>query len=1015
MLHVRSHYSLLTGATPLERLVARARELELPALALTDDDNLYGAAFFLDAAARAGLRAVVGAQVDDGATRALLLPRTSRGFAHLCRVLSRRHLDPAFLLVDALRDAHEGLFLLTEDAALARAAREFWEPGALALELVRPGRTAPHEVALARAARELDLPLVASGDVHFATAEEQPLHRALVAIREGKTLADELPLAHPGQHLRSVAGLERLFADRPDAVRNALAVLEECVPPTVPDRPVFPRFPLPEGVEAAARLRALCREGVPRRYDRPPPGLAARLERELDLIVRLGYADYFLVVHDIVAHSRARGVPVAGRGSGASSLVAYLLRITNVDPLRYRLQFERFLNEGRVDCPDLDVDFCWRIRDDILAYVFAKWGEDHAAMVSTHITLQPRSAFRESAKVHGLSEEEITRLKERLPATIDERLDAPLPKNLPIDEERLRAILATARALLGFPRHLSVHPGGVVITPDPIDLHAPLQRAAKGVVVTHFEKDSVEKMGLVKLDLLGNRALSTIRETLDLVERRHGARPDVERIAPDDPATVRLLRRGDTIGVNQLESPAMRHLLLMLQPADAERVMQALALIRPGAAAIGMKEAFVRRARGLEPPRCAHPRLEPVLGDTYGVMLYEDDALLVAAAMGGMPLAEADRFRRAIAKARTDDERLALSDRFLDACRRNGVPPAAAAEQWLHMAKFNSYSFCKAHAASYGVLAWAAAWLKAHRPLEFWVAALNNNQGMYDPSVYVEEAKRAGIGVRLPCVNASGDEFTVEPGAIRIGLGRVRELSERARAALFRERERGRFASLQDLIARVPALEQGEVQNLVRCGALDGTGRPRPELLLELRLVWNAARRARGTRSLAPDALASPRLPALRAPTEEERLRDELELLGLNVHAHLMTFFRPGLRVPGLQDSRQVPSHVGRSIRLAGMLDALRITETDRGDSMEFLTLEDEHGVFEVTMFPDAFRRFSAEVRTWGPYLVEGKVEDQHGSLTITLGRIAPIGGQAPFRPPKRGLTSFLDGCGGRR
>jgi DNA polymerase III alpha subunit len=736
--------------------------------------------------------------------------------------------------------------------------------------------------------------------VYFARPGDWKVHKLLSAIRQNTLW----------EHVEGLAPPDAFLTYDPDEFEADWEFL--------PAPKVFPKFP--------GDLRDLCRRGLAWRYPSNPP--VERLHRELEVIEKLGYADYFLVVHDIVRHSREKGVPVAGRGSGASSVVAYCLGITNVDPIEFDLPFERFLHEGRRDYPDLDVDFCWRIRDDILEYVFARFPD--AAMVSTHITFQHRSAFREAAKAFGFSDDQVTALQRG-------RVSVP---ELP----RLRA---AAQAILGFPRHLSVHPGGVVLRPDGV---APMQPAEKGVIVTQYDKDSVEEAGLVKIDLLGNRALSTIRETVDVVERTAGRRIDVERL-PVDPETVALLREGRTLGCNQLESPAMRALLRMTRPADAKGVMQALALIRPGAASGGMKEKFVRRVRGLEPSPGG------LLADTHGVMLYEDDAMIVASALAGLTLPEGDRFRRRVQKARTDEERLAISREFLARC----PDPEVAKGFWVQMAKFNEFSFCRAHAASYGVLAWASAWLAAHHPVAHWVGALNNNQGLYDARVYLEQAKREGIRVLLPCVRKSGVEFREEQGAIRVGLGRIRELEQREIDAIFEGRP---FESLGDFLARTH-LSKPSIRNLVLCGALDWTGIPRPRMLM---------RALSGLRE-------SPPVPDF---SEEEKFARELEILGLSARRHILSYLAPPREV----DSRSLPERVGRRVTILGIMATARVTVTAREEPMEFLTLEDEHGIFEVVLFPKVFRRCRPLVGTLGPYEVTGRVERKYDVLALNAERV---------------------------
>jgi DNA polymerase-3 subunit alpha/error-prone DNA polymerase len=772
------------------------------------------------------------------------------------------------------------------------------------------------------------LPAVDPVDVWFVEAKEWRVHRLLSAIRENTLVARVGGLASPEAVLRPGLPVDERFVDSCDGDYF------------LPAPKVFPKD---QG--GPERLRALCEKGAAWRYPDGPP--RERLERELGLIGRLGFADYFLVVHDIVRHSRERGLPVAGRGSGASSVVAYVLGITNVCPVAFGLPFERFLHEGRADYPDIDVDFSWRVRDEVLAHVFRTWKD--AAMVSTHITFQERSAFREAAKAFGYSDEQVSAMQRR--------------RVRPPDYGRIEA---AAAALLGRPRHLSVHPGGVVLGPDGV---APMELAEKGVVVTQFDKDTVEQAGLVKIDLLGNRALSTIRETVEIVERTTGTRIDVERLPVDEP-TARLLREARTLGANQLESPAMRSLLRMMQPGDARGLMKALALIRPGAASLGMKETFIRRVRGLEP---TPPR--GLLPDTHEVMLYEDDAMVVASALTGRSLAEGDRFRRRVQKLRTDEERLAVSREFLDAAVRHGTPLETAKELWIQMAKFNEFSFCRAHAASYGVLAWASAWLKAHHPVAHWVAALNNNQGLYDARVYLEEAKREGVRVLLPCVRRSGVEFTEESGAIRVGLGRISGIEAREIESILAARP---FESLHDFLARTK-VSKPTLRNLVLSGALDWTGLPRPQVLM--------AARAKGEK-----------VPPIPDFPEEQKFAHELEILGLSARKHILSY----LAGPRDFDTRGLAGAVGRRVRLVGILATARISVTARDEPMEFVTLEDEHGLFEAVLFPQVFRRFKLYLGTLGPYEVTGKVERRYDAVAVTADRIErlpagraalPIGG----------------------
>ncbi len=982
---VRSGYSLVCGTAMPDRLISRACELGHRYLALTDVNGLYGATGFCKLAAESDLNPIIGAQLQEQDVSAVALVASETGYEHLCRIITRIHHRKestpnqqmvSFPLVSDIAELSEGLHVIVEDGSLARLLveggidrRRIWmgiDPATQSLSHLRR---------LVGCSRDLHLPLLGMGKALLVEKGDYELGRLLAAIRCGRTYDDPAPgdLPHPNAYLRGGKQLNRELSDFPEAIRNNQRLSEECSSfRLLPRKVVFPGFPCPNGGTPREYLRKLCERGMRDRYGEIPPEAAeARLERELRLIGRLGFAGYFLVVWDIVQYARRRGQTLAGRGSGAGSIVAYTLGITNVCPVTCDIPFERFLHEGREDFPDLDVDFCWRFRDEVIDYAFNRWGEDHVAMVCTHNTFQARSALRETAKAFGFSEEQISRRSDL------ER------------DPRLEKISSLSRQLIGLVHLLSVHPGGIVITPGPIDRHVPLQRASKGVLITQYDKDGIEDINLVKLDLLGNRNLSTIRCACELISKRRGKAIDVEKLSQDDPATFALLRSADTIGCNQLESPAMRHLLKSVQPKDTRDVMKVLALIRPGAASVGMKETFIRRRRGLEKVPGGHPQVDAILRETHGVMLYEDDVMLVAAAVTKGSLAEGDRFHKAVQKCSADNERVKLSREFLALSRANGVPDDYAKSLWVQMAKFNAYSFCRAHAASYSLLSYAGAYLKTHYRLEFWTAALNNNQSMYHPRLYVEHAKRGGVRFLLPDVNRSGEEFTIDGGAVRVGLSFVDELGPAGVDRILDERKRREFSHLTDFLYRT-ALGEAETRSLILCGAFDAFGRTRPALMMELNLFLGSPRDRRGGyRELLSVGVGLPEV--ARDYTPHRKYVDERRVLGISVREHIMVKFAGMLEGRYDTDSRDLPRCVGKRIRIAGVIEATRTTRTDAGRAMMFLTMDDQYGTFEVTVFPDVYRRAREVIRGYGPYVVTGKVEQQYGVLTITAEHLESV------------------------
>ncbi len=1011
---LRSNHSLLAGTASVERIVGRARRLGLPHLALTDRNNLYGALPFYQLARDAGIQPILGAEVTAAGQRAILLARNRTGYAHLCTILTRRNLDPAFSLQDALAQFQDGLHILTEDISLAEALAERVERGRLWLLLAFPGRPVGRWHALCRAADELDLPLAASPDVYFLDPDEYPVHQTLAAVRENTTVAKLRPqqVAHPESVFLPPQRARQVFQAYPTALANARAIAEDCTLDLDLGTPIFPHYQLPDGETPQSHLRRLCNEGLRRRYRPVTRQARQRLAHELEVIDALGFTEYFIFVWEILAFARERGIPTVGRGSGASSIVSYVLGITQADPIACDIPFERFLHMQRADCPDLDVDLCWIKRDQLIESIYRRYGADRVAMVSTHNTFRLRSAFRDAAKAFGLPNDVVNRMSKRLShdggGTVRQAVQrAGVDRFTAASGTTLDAIAETAERIRGFPRHLGIHCGGLVIGDKPLENYVPLERATKGIVVTQYEKDAIEDIGLVKMDFLGNHGLTIRDEAVRLVRQTRGVELDVDAVPDDDSKTARLLAEARTLSCCQLESPAMRNLLRMLRVRSVKELMQALALIRPAPASCGMKEQFVRRKRGLDDWAPPHPSLEGVLDDTYGIMLYEDDAMRVAAAMADVSREEGDLLRRAIAKGDSPQALAEVSRTFLEKAIANGVPSEVAEETWLQMAKFNSYSFCKAHAASYAILAYHLAWLKAHYPLEFMTAVLNHQWGMYPKRVHLEEAKRLGLEVRLPCANRSQKEFAVEEGAIRIGLGQVRDLTERAIESLLNERQRRLFDSLADFLTRVPIAE-GEAENLVLCGAFDFAVRNRPELVLELKTTYAARREQANQDGLGLRAAPAFPPPRLRAYSREQRLACELDLLGLSVGEHPMAALRPWLAERGIVDSAALPRRVGQRVRAAGVVAATRSTTTRKGEPMRFITLEDETGIFEVTLFPRTCRRYSRVVDTYGPYLVEGTVEDQYGALTVNARRLAPLDaamssarGQAWNRTPR--------------
>ena len=834
---------------------------------------------------------------------------------------------------------------------------------------------------------------------YFIRRDDLAVHRLLRAIDRNTCLSRLAPeaIAPADAWLAAPDEYRRRFAVCPETL-DAAAAIAARLTFTGPDfGTVLPPLPGLDGPAAADRLRAEAYAGAHRRYGGElAETVVERLERELKIIAAMGFAAYFLIVRDIVALSPR----TCGRGSGAASLVAYCLGITNVCPLKHNLYFERFLNPGRTDPPDIDVDFAWDERDAVLAAVLARH-RGHAAMVANHVRFQPRMAVREVAKVYGLTEAEIGRVAKRLPwFWRAEETDADLLAELKMQPELKTVefpppwpeILAHAQRIIGTPRYLSVHPGGVVITPRPIDDYVPVERAPKGVPIIQWEKDAAEDAGLVKIDLLGNRSLGVIRDALANLQA-NGAAVDETRWEPeDDLATQASVAQGRTMGCFYIESPAMRLLQQKSRVGDFEHLVIHSSIIRP--AANDYIREYIRRLHG-GPWDPIHPLLTDVLEETFGIMVYQEDVSRAAVALAGFSHAEADGLRKILSKK---DRELQLRDyarRFREGARAQGVSEAQITAIWDMMMSFDGYSFCKPHSASYARVSFQAAYLKVHYPAEFMAAVISNQGGFYSAFAYVSEARRLGLEVLPPDVNASDVRWTGNKAALRVGLLSIKGLAAATQERIVAGRAGRTYAGLGDFLERVRP-DAAELRALVHCGALDrlAPGASRAELL------WESARRlpsrctagrAARNRSLFEAPGADERTPRLPPDDPRERLRREFAVLGFLCDRHPIELYADAVHRAGAVKAVDLPRRVGRRVRFAGWLITGKVVETKKGEPMEFLTFEDETGLVETTFFPEAYRRFCHLLDRERPYLLSGKVEEDWGAVTLTVDSASPI------------------------
>lgn len=1027
-IHLRaySHYSFLRGLASPAELVEAAVRFQQPCMGLTDYGTLAGAVEFYDACQSAGIKPILGlelpVQLPGSTTMATwnagnqktstltLLATNLTGWTNLSR-LSSNYLnrsgaeksDP--LPVELLTENSEGVICLAGPnlqvngwemtdhspnfTKLIRHLEEFFRKR-IYIDL-QMHTAADLKICLrwAQLAHQMKLPAVATHPTHFIDPDQAAIQRVVAAIRLIKPWEQLNPeeMAPPNAHMVPPIEMEEIFNAFPAALENTWAIAEQCnldLPVCIPHYPTIPD--LKTSPDLALRARA--EQGVRDHYGTVTPEISERLNYELSIINQFGYAAIFLIMEDILRFAKESGIPYSSRGSAASSLVAHCLGITSPDPLGLNLYFERFLNPARAKPPDIDTDLCSRRRDEVIRYVYERYGQDRVAMVSTINRFRSRSALREVAKAYGLSPAQITRLTDSLPDrwygppnTARNSTDSPYAAMIAhYQREPYPSIFRDAEAIIGLPHHASIHPGGIVIAPGVITDLAPTQLAAKGIVTTQFDLESIERMGLIKIDLLGIRGLTVLGEVVKQITAAEATESPIaihslDDIPDVDPDTEDLIARAATIGCFQIESPGMRLTLRELQARTEEDIMAALALFRPGPLTGGYKNQFVQRYRnrhlGLLSPNPIHPSLETTLEDSCGIILYQEQVLRIAHDLAGLSLADADLLRRAMSHFDPGKQMETLKARFIQGAISNqNIPPAIAEQIWEMMAAFAGYGFPKAHAASYAQVAWRSAWCKSHFPAQFMAAVLANWGGYYSQRVYLTEARRLGLDVRPPHINYSLQEFSVAvmdgKPKLFMGLDQVRELTRNTQARIIAHRP---FANVDDFLQRVKP-RQAEAKNLVRCGALKGFGTI-PALLHKIDIPGKDSRQLSlfskdrpGTKGDQPEDWSLP-----------ERILAQEEILGAGVDAHPLELLEEKIRAEHPINTIEAIASRGNRVRVAGMRQAWRRSRTMRGESIYFLSLEDLEGMIDVIIPQSVYQANRAAFSNPGPYLIEGMMD----------------------------------------
>jgi DNA polymerase III subunit alpha len=1029
-LHNHSDYSLLDGASPISGMVERAAALAMPALALTDHGSLFGAVEFYQEARKAGVKPIIGMEAyvtrgrrqdrtKDTAHHLVLLARDERGFRNLMRLSSLAFLEGFYYKprVDhELLAAHaEGLLALSacpkgeigsdilddDDEGATRTAlryREIFGAENFFLEIQNHGLEIEEKIRtrVSAIAGRTGIPLVATNDCHYLRHEDADAHDVLLCIQTGKSVDDVKRMRYPTDQLffRSADEMRDRFPDHLEALRNTLAVAERCNLQMEFGKPLLPAFPLPPGAGSPEEyLRELTAAALGGRYPDPSEEVRRRMSYELDVICRMGFASYFLIVRDFIDFARRHGIGVGpGRGSVAGSLVAYVLHITDIDPLRHGLIFERFLNPERVSMPDIDIDFDDLRRGEVIDYVKQKYGEGNVTQIITFGTMGAKGVMRDVGRALGIAFADVDRIAKMVPdglgMTLERALElTPDLKKLPERGPQFARMLQSARVLEGLARHASTHAAGVLITPGPLLDYVPLYRQKDETVTTQWDMKSVEKAGLLKMDFLGLRTLSVFAEAVRLVEEQHGMRVDLPSLPTDDAPSYRVFQDADTVAIFQFESGGMREQLKRLKPTVFEDLVAMNALYRPGP--MENIPYFIDCKHGRKVVSFDHPDLEPILKDTYGVFVYQEQVMQAANALAGFSMAQADELRRAMGKKRPE-EMEAKRLQFIDGCKHRKIAPAKAERIFTTMEKFAGYGFNRSHSAAYALLAYQCAYLKAHYPAEFMAATLTSE--MSDSArivTLIEECRRLRLEILPPEVNASDWRFTIEGGAIRFGLGAVRNVGQAVVEGLVGARTGGAFGDLFDLASRLDArgMNKRVLESLVASGACDALGGERGALFAAAGAMLDRAasvRREResGQSSLFGDtgesavAVAAPSLPAVPAWTGRERSTHEKEVLGFYFSEHPLEHVRErveSLATHRIADVLQLED--GAEVRIAGLVGEIKTIMTRAGRPMAIVTLEDLTGRVECTLFPDTFEGARPLLTAENVIVASGRVE----------------------------------------
>ncbi|MDD5116248.1 MAG: DNA polymerase III subunit alpha [Candidatus Omnitrophica bacterium] len=1039
-LHLHTQYSLLDGACRIPEILAIAKNHKMDSLAITDHGNMFGAIEFYLEARKAGIKPIIGCEVyvapksrldksgsgiEETANHLILLVRDETGYQNLIKLVSIGYLEGFYyrprIDKEILSRHSQGLIGLSaclkgeipwlvqqkrfNDALkAAEAYQEIFGKENFYLEM--QANSIPEQKvvndALLKISAQLDIPVVATNDVHYPSKDKAEAHEALLCIQTQSTLDDprHMKLQTNEFYFRSPEEMKEVFKDCPQAIKNTIGIAERCNLELDFAQMHLPKYTPPEGKNKESFLLELCENGLEKTGLKNNPDARPRLEHELKIIKHMGFISYFLIVWDFIAYAKSQGIPVGpGRGSAAGSLVSYLLGITDLDPLKYGLLFERFLNPERLGLPDIDIDFCYERRQEVIDYVTNKYGRENVAQIITFGTMQARGVIRDVGRVMSIPYADVDKIAKMIPAELDMTLKKAMESepelgNLYKNDPQITRLINTALSLEGLNRHASVHAAGVIIADKPLNNYMPLFKTGDDQVTTGYSMEILEKIGLLKVDFLGLKTLTVIEETLKLIKKTRGVDINIKKITFDDPKTYKLLASSHTIGVFQVESSGMRDLLKKLVPERFEDLIALLALYRPGPIGSGMLDDFMKRKHGLTPIKYEHPKLEPILKETYGIMVYQEQIMQIASALASFSLAQADILRKAMGK-KIPEVMEKQRNNFTRGCLKNGIKESTATKIFDLIEYFSGYGFNKSHSTAYALISYRTAYLKANYPVEFMTALLTSERDNTDKIVtYVNEAQQMGLKVMPPDINESDVLFKVESeSSIRFGLLAIKNVGRGASESIVKAREEGKFKSLEDLCGRIDLrlANRKVLESLIKCGAMDCLGTLRARMFASLDTILERSQKLQkekssGQLSFFDNTISSNGfgktsevLADCKEWPEPQLLSFEKDMLGFYVSGHPLARYAKQLKRFVSCSTANLHEHKDQdTIKIVGLISKIKQTVTRaKQEKMAILKLEDLDGAVEALVFPRAFSRVSR-------YILPNTIAHIRGTLNLT-------------------------------